>query len=75
MDLVKTITVKIPEQTLQRLTDEAAATGRSVAALIRERLETSPDGESVHAVAGDLAGTLAGSRKAATNRRRRFQRS
>jgi predicted DNA-binding protein len=72
---MKTITLKLPEQTLQRLKDEAKATGRSVAALIRERIETSPDGQSVHALAADLAGSVAGSRRAATNERRRFGRS
>jgi hypothetical protein len=72
---MKTITVKLPEQTLQRLKDEAQATGRSVAAIIRERIEISSDGQSVHALVSDLAGSLAGSRRAATNQRRRFGRS
>ena len=39
---VKGITVKLPDTTLRRLRQEARATGRSVAALIRERLETAP---------------------------------
>jgi predicted DNA-binding protein len=74
---MKAITVKLPEETLQRLREEASATGRTVAALIRERLEPSPQqtGSSVHALAGDLAGRVNGSRKPATNERRRFRRS
>ena len=74
---MKGITIKLPAPTLQRLTREARATGRSVAALVRERVEAPRDraARSVHAVASDLAGSLAGGRKAATNDRRRFGRS
>ena len=39
---MKGITVKLPETTLRRLRQEARATGCSVAALIRERLEAVP---------------------------------
>jgi hypothetical protein len=39
---MKGITVKLPDTTLRQLRQEARATGRSVAALIRERLETLP---------------------------------
>ena len=72
---MKTLTVKLPEQTLQQLKDEALATGRTVAALVRERIETPPQDQSFHALAGDLAGSLSGSRTAATNKRRKFGRS
>ena len=74
---MKGITVKLPEETLRRLQEEARSTGRSVAALIRERVETPPghDGESLYALTSDLAGSVAGSRKSATNKRSRFRRS
>jgi hypothetical protein len=77
MPAMKGITVKLPEATLRRLRLEARATGRSVAQLIRDRLESgSPGGaESVHAIASDLAGSVAGSDRAASNERRRFRRS
>lgn len=70
------ITIKLPEATLRRLEQEARASGRSVAALIRERIEMQPDSDgSVHALTRDLAGCLAGRAEAATNERRRFKRS
>jgi Ribbon-helix-helix protein, copG family len=74
---MKGITIKLPEMTLRRLRQEARAAGRSVAALIRERLETVPrhrGGESVYELTSDLAGTLEGDRGPATNDRRRFVR-
>ena len=76
MAVMKGITIKLPETTLRRLQQEARATGRSVAALVRERVGATPDGagRSVFAVSSDLAGSLAGRRKAATNERRRFGR-
>ena len=71
------ITIKLPEATLRRLRQEARATGRSVAALVRERVETPMDekGRSIFALTADLAGSLAGSRRAATNERRKFERA
>ena len=74
---MKTMTVKLPETTLERLRQEARATGRSVASLVRERVEAPWDrgARSVYALAADLAGSVSGSRKPATNRRRRFGRS
>ena len=72
------ITIKLPEPTLRELRQQARSTGRSVAALVRECVERGPgsrDGTSVHAATADLAGVLAGSRRAATNRRRKFRRS
>lgn len=71
---MKTLTVRLPDQTLKQLKAEAHATGRSVAALVRERIET-PQDQSFHTLAGDLAGSLSGSPKAATNKRRKFERS
>ena len=75
MAAMKGITIKLPETTLRRLKHEARATGRSVAALVRERVEAPRDGRgrSVFAVTSDLAGSLAGSRKAASNARRKFR--
>jgi hypothetical protein len=77
LGIMRGITVKLPETTLRRLRQEARATGRSVGALIRERLEVIPHrgSGSVHDVAADLAGSLAGGRKPATNDRRKFTRS
>lgn len=74
---MKGITIKLPEATLRRLQQEARATGRSVAALVRERLETPPEegDQSVYTLSADLAGSIAGSRNAATNERRRFKRA
>lgn len=73
---MKGITIKLPEDTLRRLQKEARAAGRSVAALIRERVETPQDRDdkSVYALTADLAGSVAGGRKAATNDRRKFRR-
>jgi len=74
---MKGITIKLSETTLRQLRRQARETGRSVAALVRERVEASPDRakESVFAVTSELAGSLAGSRRAASNERRRFRRS
>lgn len=70
------ITIKLPETTLRRLKQEARATGRSVAALVRERVEagSDPSDQSVYTLTSDLAGAVDGPRKAATNARRRFAR-
>jgi predicted DNA-binding protein len=73
---MKGITIKLSEATLQRLEQEARAAGRSVAAIIRERVETQPQAnDSVFALTRDLAGRLSGSNRAATNARRKFRRS
>ena len=74
---MKGITIKLPDTTLHRLRQEARTTGRSVAALIRERLEAVPHrgGLSIYEITADLAGSVAGSQKPATNARRRFARS
>lgn len=72
------ITIKLPEATLRRLRLEAQATGRSVGQLIRERLEgrsVGHDPESIHALVSDLASSVAGSRRPASNNRSRFRRS
>lgn len=74
---VKGITVKLPDTTLRRLRQEARATGRSVGALIRERVESPPrrGSRSVYEISSDLAGSVAGDRRPASNRRRKFARS
>ena len=75
---MKGITVKLPDTTLRQLKQEARATGRSVAALIRERLEAVPRRRarrSVYEITSDLAGSVAGDQTPATNERRRFARS
>ncbi|HEU4619850.1 MAG TPA: CopG family transcriptional regulator [Gammaproteobacteria bacterium] len=72
---MKGITIKLPASTLKRLEQEARASGRSVAAIVRERVEAQPDArDSVYALTHDLAGSVAGGRKAATNERRKFKR-
>jgi predicted DNA-binding protein len=72
---MKGITIKLPDEVLGRLKREAQASGRSVAALIRERIEIPQNvAESVFALTADLAGSLEGGRRAATNDRRKFHR-
>lgn len=73
---MKGITIKLPETTLRQLRQEALATGRTVAALVRERVEARPrpGRRSVYEITFDLAGSLAGGREPATNKRRRFTR-
>lgn len=74
---MKGITVKLPETTLRRLRQEARETGRSVGALVRERVEAAPRRRSrfVYELTADLAGSVAGGQAPATNRRRRFTKS
>jgi hypothetical protein len=78
--VMRGITIKLPETTLQALAAEARASGRSIAAVVRSRLDTpraageGAGDSSVYALAGDLVGVLAGSRRSATNERRKFRR-
>jgi hypothetical protein len=76
---MKGITIKLPEATLQALAAEAHASGRSIAAVVRSRLDAAAragaEGNSVYALSSDLAGSLAGSRRSATNERRKFRRA
>ena len=74
---MKGITIKLPEATLRQLRNQARETGRSIASLVRERVETPVDrhDESVFALTSDLAGSLSGSSRPASNRRRKFRRS
>jgi predicted DNA-binding protein len=72
---VKGITIKLPEATLRRLKSEARATGRSVASIVRERVEQPAEASSVYSLTADLAGSLSGSGRSATNSRRKFRRS
>lgn len=70
------ITIKLPDATLRELRNQARETGRSVAALVRERVESPRDdaNPSVFALTSDLAGSLAGGSHSATNARRKFRR-
>lgn len=69
------ITIKLPEAVARQLREEARQSGRSLAALIRERIEAPPrDRGSVYALTADLAGSLTGRRLSATNARARFRR-
>jgi predicted DNA-binding protein len=72
---MKGVTIKLPKETLRDLRDEAQATGRTVASLVRKRVEAYPlrEGGSFYALTADLAGSLAGRRRSATNARRRFR--
>jgi len=74
---MKGITIKLPETTLRQLKQEARETGRTVAALVRERVEhpADPAPGSVFAITSDLAGSLAGGDRPASNDRRRFRRT
>lgn len=74
---MKGITIKLPEATLQALAAEAEASGRSIAAVVRSRLDApvAPPGASVYAQASDLAGVLDGGRTPASNQRRKFRRA
>ena len=73
---MKGITVKLSDATFRRLEQEARSTGRTVAAIIRERVEAQGEArDSVYALTRDLAGSLSGNIKAATNERRKFRRS
>jgi predicted DNA-binding protein len=75
MGAMKGITIKLPEPVARQLKDEARQSGRSVAALIRERVEAAThDVGSVYAISADLAGSLSGSRLPARNARTRFRR-
>jgi predicted DNA-binding protein len=72
---MKGITIKLPEAVAQQLREQARRSGRSVAAIIRERIEVAPRAaESVYAISADLAGSLSGRRLPATNARKRFRR-
>src|SRR5579872_4589619 len=74
MSGMKGITIKLPEAVAQRLREQARQSGRSIAALIRERIEMPPRaGESIYSVSADLAGSLDGRRVSATNARKRFK--
>jgi hypothetical protein len=70
------ITIKLPDATLKRLADEARASGRSIAAVVREKLDArkAEGGLTVYEQAGDLAGVLHGSHRSATNDRPKFRR-
>jgi hypothetical protein len=72
------ITIKLSEASLKRLRQKARATGKSVAALVRERVETATadrEDSSVYGMSADLAGSVPGKEEAATNARRRFRRA
>lgn len=75
MGAMKGITIKLPEAVARQLREQARQSGRSVAALIRDRLEA-PAREigTVYSKTADLAGSLAGGRLPATNTRARFRR-
>ena len=76
MSSMKGITIKLPEAVAQKLKQEARQSGRSIASLIRERIEVPSGGTgSVYETSADLAGSLSGPQLAATNARKKFRRS
>jgi len=75
MGRMKALTIKIPEPVVRQLKEQAERSGRSVAALVRERIEAVPAGSSVYAITADIAGSVAGNGLPTTNARRRFRRS
>jgi len=76
MGAMKGITIKLPEATVRQLRQQARQSGRSVAALVRQLVEAPPSSSgSVYAMSADLAGSVAGGRRPATNARSRFRRS
>jgi hypothetical protein len=75
MGAMKGITIKLPEATLRQLKQQARQSGRSVAQIVRQLVETPPGRVgSVYAITADLAGSLTGGRQPATNARSRFRR-
>lgn len=75
MGRMQGITIKLPEAVIRELREQAHRSGRSLAALVRERIEAPPaDANSVYALTADLAGSPAGSGVPATNARRKFRR-
>jgi hypothetical protein len=75
MGRMKGLSIKLPEAVARQLREQARQSGRSVAALVRERIEAPPPGaNSVYAITTDLAGSLAGHGMPATNARRKFRR-
>ena len=76
MGHMRGMTIKLPEPVARELKQRARQSGRSVAALVRESIETSAaDARSVYAMTSDLAGSLAGSKLPASNTRTKFRRS
>ncbi|NWF83152.1 MAG: ribbon-helix-helix protein, CopG family [Bryobacteraceae bacterium] len=76
MTAMRGITIKLPEDVAGQLRQQAREGGLSVAALMRERNGApSQTGGSAYAVSAGFAGSLAGSRRPATNARRKFRRS
>lgn len=72
---MKGITIKVSDIVACQLREQARRSGRSVGALVRERIEAPPQGgSSVYAITSDLAGSLAGGRMSATNASRRLRR-
>lgn len=53
MDRMKCITIKVPQAVARELREQARQSGRSIAALIRERIEVPPRAAgSVYAISG-----------------------
>lgn len=76
MSGMKGLTIKLPVAVARRLKDEARESGRSVAAVVRDRLEVaSRETSSVYAISSDLAGSLASGTQSATNARRKFRKA
>lgn len=65
---METVTLKLDRRHIQRLKDQAEATGRSQAAVVRELIDRHLAGRrpSLHEQAKDLCGSIAGTPDAST---------
>lgn len=64
--------MRLAEATLRQLGQRARREGTSVSALIRGLVERGLGGRTVYGITADLAGSLEGSGRAATNARSKF---
>jgi hypothetical protein len=74
---MKGMTIKLSDDTLRRLRRESKKSGRTVGALVRDRVDAAGDDRSgsVYALTADLAGSVDGPHRSMTNARRRFRKS
>jgi hypothetical protein len=65
---VETVTLKLDRRHVQRLKDQAAATGRSQAAVVRDMIDRHLGGKkpSLHDRSRDLCGSIAGAKDSST---------
>jgi bacterioferritin (cytochrome b1) len=73
---METITLKLDRRHIQRLKDQAAASGRSQAAVVRDLIDRHLGGRnrSLHDQARDLCGSISGAKDMSTRRLRGYGR-